>query len=436
MDSNSIYKCINCEKVFANNASLNVHKKTAKYCKQIQLTRNTDQINDKHKYTCDYCEKECTTCSNLKVHMKTCSAKNIKEKYDDLHIKYCNIETNLTEQYGMLQEQYAILQEKYNKQTEEITNLKYSLEWEKDQNASYKSEYKVITRELSILKKQSQSSDENLKEIINEKEKCIVEKDKHLSYRDNQIEEYKKEKDRLYSILNIKEEEFKQKECEMKQEIKQKEAELKKERKKKDSDITKAVNKLVNSQSSTTYIGNTVINNAYNTEFNQLFQNLPNFTDLNVKERVSSLNHDGIIFSNDYNVDFNFASKLANVIKDLTFCTDQSRGKLIIKTEDGKQRTITAEEFVLECIGKSGDECKRLLVNTFRYCEQQFKEKKMFEDEYHIIKAKLAELIGCMSKPTISNSIKHIPNLVIKHCKQLSKRNVQQIDNLLDENHT
>lgn len=409
MTEQLIYKCNTCDKQFANKSSLNVHTRTAKYCKQLQVLNNIQVDSVSPSYICDYCSKECTTRANLKSHMSTCPAKQVKEQYDKLYSSFAQLES-----------QHTILQEQYNKQQEEIKDLKNSLSWEKDQNSNYKTEYKVAMKEISTLNKRLEHSDDNIQQQLIEKDKRIEEKDKQLSYRDNQIEEYKKEKDRLCAIINEKEKELKQKDVEMKRELK-----------KKDSSLAKAMNKLVHNQPSITYTEHNVISNTYNSEFNHLFQELPNFTETNVKERVSTLNHEGIIFSNNYDVDFNFASKLVGVLKDLTFCTDQSRGKLIIKTEDGKQKSMSADEFVIECIGKSKDECKTLLRGTFKYCEQQFKEQRMFEDDYNNIKAKIVTLLSCIHKATISNSIKSIPNLVVKHCKQLSKRNVQQVEHLL-----
>lgn len=414
MSSQIKHICTTCKKEFANHASLNIHKKSAKYCKKLQVETNHAPIEVIYKYTCEYCSKECTTSTNLKVHMKACPSKSLKEKYDQLYTRYVQLEQESLEKYNKLQEQYT-------KKVEEAISLKESLDWEKSQNISYNTEYKVVTRELNTLKKQFHSMEEKTREIIEEKDKCISDKDKQISYMNNQVECYKKEKDKMYDSLNIKEQEFSQKEKELRRELKQKDIELKRE-------LTKAMNKLVNIQPSNTYIGSTVIKNAYGSEFNQMFQQLPNFTDINIKERVSTLTHEGIIYANNYDVDFNFASKLVNVVKDLTFCTDQSRGKLIIKTDDGKKKSISADNFILECIGKSKEECIKLLKTTFKYCEQQFKEKRMFEDDYNSIKAKLVTLIGCINQPTIGNNIKAMPTLVVKHCKQVSKRSMQEIE--------
>lgn len=333
--------------------------------------------------------------------MERCSSKALKEKYDNLLAKY----TSNEQKYAELYNQLVMLQE-------ENSSLKNSLSWEKDQNINYKTEYKVATKEINTLRRQLASSNENIQDKLLEKDKRIEEKEK-------QIEEYKQEKERLYIIINEKEKELKNKETEIKRELK-----------KKDGNIVKAINKLANTQPSTTYIEHNVISNTYNTEFNHLFQQLPNFTDSNVKERVLTLNHEGILYSNNYDVDYNFSSKLVNVLKDLTFCTDSSRGKLIVKTEDGKQKSMLANEFIMECIGKSKEECDKLLQTTQEYCKQQFKDNKMYEEEYNTIKVKIVTLRSCMQKSTISQSIKSMPTLMIKHCKQLSKKNVQQIEHI------
>ena len=59
--------------------------------------------------------------------------------------------------------------------------------------------------------------------------------------------------------------------------------------------------------------------------------------------------------SND-SINNSFISNFVDVIKDLTFCTDASRGFLIIKDEDGVTERITSQKFVLECFKKANKE--------------------------------------------------------------------------------
>lgn len=59
--------CTNCNKLFTTISNLNVHKKTAKYCKQLQIHETNIDINT-NSYVCEYCEKEYTTKTNLRVH--------------------------------------------------------------------------------------------------------------------------------------------------------------------------------------------------------------------------------------------------------------------------------------------------------------------------------------------------------------------------------
>ena len=65
--------CEYCKKSFSTLSSLNYHKKTAKFCLDIQ-----GKVNDTCK--CIYCGKICTTNQNVIEHHKICKKKKENEQ--------------------------------------------------------------------------------------------------------------------------------------------------------------------------------------------------------------------------------------------------------------------------------------------------------------------------------------------------------------------
>jgi hypothetical protein len=61
--------CLNCEKTFASEASLNLHIKTTKCSKN----------KDKKKFKCEYCDKLLSTNQMLHYHHESCERKKIFE---------------------------------------------------------------------------------------------------------------------------------------------------------------------------------------------------------------------------------------------------------------------------------------------------------------------------------------------------------------------
>lgn len=73
------YECEFCSKKFTQKYNLNSHKKTAKYCLEIQGKNNEN-------FKCEMCNKHFTTKFTLNDHMKAC--KSIYKKYKEDTEKY------------------------------------------------------------------------------------------------------------------------------------------------------------------------------------------------------------------------------------------------------------------------------------------------------------------------------------------------------------
>ena len=84
--------CLNCEKTFASEASLNLHIKTTKCSKK----------KDKKNFKCEYCGKLISTNQMLHYHYDSCEQKKIFEA----KLYYENIIENLKIEHGVKEEEY------------------------------------------------------------------------------------------------------------------------------------------------------------------------------------------------------------------------------------------------------------------------------------------------------------------------------------------
>ena len=90
-------ECEFCKKELGSLSALNYHKKTAKYCLEIQ-----GKINN--KFNCKYCDKNYSTPQHLKEHFKICKSKVIKN--------------------NILEDENNILKEENNKLKNQINDFK------------------------------------------------------------------------------------------------------------------------------------------------------------------------------------------------------------------------------------------------------------------------------------------------------------------------
>jgi len=84
--------CLNCEKTFASEASLNLHIKTTKCSKK----------KDKKNFKCEYCDKLLSTNQMLHYHYDSCEQKKIFES----KLYYENIIQNLKIEHGVKEKEY------------------------------------------------------------------------------------------------------------------------------------------------------------------------------------------------------------------------------------------------------------------------------------------------------------------------------------------
>ena len=99
---NEVYDCEICKKSFSCTSSLNLHKRTAKFC--IKLKQDIkEEKEEKQSFNCEYCKSEISTKTNLNSHLKICKVKKITIKKNEENLK-------------LIEE----LKEKYNKEISQI----------------------------------------------------------------------------------------------------------------------------------------------------------------------------------------------------------------------------------------------------------------------------------------------------------------------------
>ena len=162
----------------------------------------------------------------------------------------------------------------------------------------------------------------------------------------------------------------------------------------------------------------------YTTNFIELFTSLVPFTEENLKNRVHQIRHTSLVYFNEPEVDKYFITNFVNVIKDMVFCTDISRNKLVVKREDNKCEKITSPIFVRECFDKSRSELLHILQNANKYCDTYKNSSSVIHEDYTKCKERIY-MVSEYIKLKASNTdqfIKTISHNLSVNCKQLSKQ--------------
>jgi ribosomal protein L37AE/L43A len=119
------YICEFCNKEFSTKKTLTSHKKTAKFCLEIQKQNNNIEIIETEDYKCEFCDKDFGNKKYLGQHIIVCKKK--KEKVNnDLELELENTKKKLEETKKLLEEANKELVELriYNKvKNEQIEKL-------------------------------------------------------------------------------------------------------------------------------------------------------------------------------------------------------------------------------------------------------------------------------------------------------------------------
>ncbi len=325
--------CEFCNKGYTSLSSLNYHKRSTKFCIEIQKKNSTIPISNINEFNCEFCEKNFTTKLSLATHLIACDVKKYKDKID---------------------KQYSLFKEEVE------------------------SKYKDYENQLSEYKIKLESKDEQLKS-----------KDEQLKSKDEQIKKLEEKVERYESQLF--------------------------------DNNNKLTEQLINRPQ---IVNNNTNNNNYTIEFNKLKNELLPFTDANIKNCINSIDGNNLIFFNDYDINSNFIHNFVNAIKVMTFCTDASRGSMIVIDENKKHKKMVATQFILECFEKSTPECIAVINKAMAYVKAEHESEDSVvstEDYGNCIHAlfQIREHLK-LNKPP-ADLVKLLSSNLTKNVKQCSK---------------
>jgi hypothetical protein len=335
---------------------------------------------------CQYCNKTFSSSSNLNTHIKTS--------------KKC-IELRSTNETNIKTEIYPC--EFCNKNFSTKQNLLTHL------NICKQKEIKEI---LDTVKPVTTNITDISKELAILKEENIILKEKNLKY------EYE---------INLKNEHIKMKDEQLKNALKSIE--------KKEQEYAELLNSFKSIKSSgksttnnTTNNNNTTVNN-YNVQFDKMVEKLLIFSPENIKNSINKINGYDLVYLNNFDGEKNFTSEFVKCIKNLTFCTDTSRGSLIVKKEDGNTDKITSESFVLKCLEDGKQECLQKINLGIQFLENEFEASEkdpvngtVTLEDFAKCRYKLLSLRDHIRQNGPNEVITSLSNVIVKNVDQLSSK--------------
>jgi uncharacterized C2H2 Zn-finger protein len=269
------YQCEHCDTVFKKKSALNYHQNKAKYCLLIQEKIEPENEPDEEIFKCSKCEKLLSTKQNLELHFRKC---NIKEK-EVFQCSFCD----------------KILSTKQN-----------------------------LTNHLSVCFEKQERELKQLRELREQNNKEIFDKDKIIIKINTQLENYKEQ-------LEKQEENYKE-------QLEKQEEQIKDLQEKLDKIANKAIDR------PTTVVSNTTTNNNLNIMSSLDFNNFDKIKD--AIENKLNVNHvvDGQKGLAKFMVDTILTDDEGNL---LYVCTDSSRNIFKYKNSNGEiNKDVEAKKLI------------------------------------------------------------------------------------------
>ena len=349
--------CEFCNKSYKTLSNLNNHKKTAKFCLNLQKESKPDEEVVVKVLKCEYCDKEFTTKFIFNNHMSVCTSKIL---YDKLEKQKEELEHNFKEQLKEKDEQIL----KQNR----LLDFKDKLIFQKDEQLKEKEQQLKEKDELKNKCLLLNHSIEFKDTIIKEKDAII--KDKEQFIQDNFKELLSKQQAPVYQ------------------------------------------NTTVNNQQHIT---------NYNNYYNKMFNELEPLTNKYIIDKISEITPGSLIYihnldnANSNIIDYNFACSLVNILKNRLFFTDTSRGKLVYKDENNEKKLENAETLVLESMQIAKKECLnicKVAIDIVRERGEEFTDK-----DYGQCISGLTQLSDCIKLGKPHAIITEIANKLCKNSK-------------------
>ena len=248
----------------------------------------------------------------------------------------------------------------------------------------------------------------------------------------NFIQEENNENNTLKEEIKV----LKEKQLKHEYELSLKEEQLKyalKSLEKKEQEYTELLNSFksikVSGKSTTNNTTNNTTVNNYNVQFDKMVDNLLIFSPENIKNSINNINGHDLVYLNDFDGEKNFSSEFVKCIKNLTFCTDTSRGSLIVKKEDGNTDKITSESFVLKCLEDGKQECIQKINLGIQFLENEYEagegnpiNSTISLEDFVKCRYKLLSLRDHIRQNGPNEVITTLSNVVAKNVEQLSSK--------------
>ena len=336
--------------------------------------------------TCQYCNKTFSTPSNLKIHLKT-SKKCLENRTNNL-----NNENTKKYECEFCKKEFSTKQNLiYHNDTCKVKNFI------SNNSDKIDGEISSFKEEIKLLKEQQIKYEI---ELSNTKEQ-LKSKDDQIKSKDEIIQTLQQKLDEKIKIIE---------------------------------DICLKQNEKLASSNTTnnTTNNNNTINN-YNVQFDKMVDKLVIFSPENIKNSIKNINGYDLVYLNDFDGEKNFSSEFVKCVKNLTFCTDTSRGSLIVKKEDGNPDKITSESFVLRCLEDGKQECLQkidtgiqFLRNEYELGEEDPVNSTISVEDFSKCRYKLMTLRDHIRQNGPNEVITSLSNTVVKNVEQLSSKNVRK----------
>ena len=171
-------ECEFCKKQLSTVGNLNYHIKNNKNCLEIQ--KNQDQNDNNNLVCCDFCKKSFSN-KTLKVHLKSCKNKIIKEKDDIIKEKdeIIKLKDNIIEE--LLREKDEIIEEMKKEKDNIIEEMKNRILKLETENDIYKNDHDFVKNLASQPKNTTNNNNkirvmnnffdnpEKVKQLVNDK---------------------------------------------------------------------------------------------------------------------------------------------------------------------------------------------------------------------------------------------------------------------------
>jgi len=344
---------------------------------------------------CQYCNKTFSTPSNLRTHLKT-SKKCLENRTNNI-----NEETNIENKFECEFCKKVYLTKQNLIYHVNICKVKKSIK-----NITTETQFSSLKDENKILKEQQIKYEYELRN----KEDQLKYKDDQLKFKDEIIQSLQQKLDEKIKIIE--------------------DAFLKQNEKLSSSNTT----------NNTTNNNNNTINN-YNVQFDKMVDKLLIFSPENIKNSIKNINGYDLVYLNDFDGEKNFSSEFVKCVKNLTFCTDTSRGSLIVKKEDGNPDKITSESFVLKCLEDGKQECLQKIDTGIQFLRNEYEageddpvNSTISVEDFSKCRYKLMTLRDHIRQNGPNEVITSLSNVVVKNVDQLSSKNVRKQSKKLIQN--